>query len=293
MDSVQFRRRRKSRFRLLTILSLACIFTAPCTTVAQAASQDQSYKLGVFPFLPPARLSELFAPIAQDLGRALGKAVTFRTKKTMGSFASAAENQRYDIIYTHSVHYIRAHDIHGYRPVAKRGNREEALLVVRNDGPVRRLEDLRSRTVGMIGGGPTLDPVHLLITVSLREHGLLVDRDYAARPFKNPYECMHAVLIAEVDACSTVPVSLRRLSSDVLAKYRTIFETPAIPSSIFAVRPGISEPERLTLLNTILGWQDSSEGRNILKRLQVPRFSQATDADYDIVRQLLEKVEAQ
>ena len=59
---------------------------------AQAAPQGKNYVLGVFPHLPPRDLEEVYAPIAADLGEAIGRRIVLRSNTTFGRFMSNLDN---------------------------------------------------------------------------------------------------------------------------------------------------------------------------------------------------------
>ena len=138
-----------------------------CTPQANAA--DKPYELGVLPYLPLTRIHELYGAVAGDLGAKLGRQVRLSSKADYRSFREELRRQTYDIGFVQPFDYVDAHDKHGYLPLARRAERLDAVIVVREDSPLRAIKDLEGRTLA----NPPMDAaVSFLTTMALREAGI-------------------------------------------------------------------------------------------------------------------------
>ena len=249
------------------------------------------YTFGVFPFAPPGRLSKLFAPMVDEFEQILGKEIRFRTKSSIGIYNQELEKQTYDIVFLHPVQYVHGHDFFDYLPLARFGAPLKAILVAKADSQLQQLSDLKNKTIGLIGKFQFVDPLDLLIRISFIDQGFNLNHDAKVRYFKNPYSCQQHVLIGTIDACSTAPIALSRLEPNLQKKYRVIFSSSGIPDSTIAVHRRIPKQKRELLKRNILSWAHTESGKKIIATLHSPHFVEAMDADYNIVRDMLKRVQ--
>lgn len=266
--------------------SLACCLVfAAC--IANAAAE--TLHLGVFPYLPPGKLQELFEPIAADLEKALNRKITLSTRAEYESFASALKAQEFDIALIHPFDYPAARDRHGYLPIARRKEELRALILVSADSPIRTLADLRGKT---IANPPREAAVSYLTSMALLGAGIDpakgIKRDFG----KSHFSCMQKVLIGEADACGTAYQALMHFEKEkqLTAKFRVLHESEPISHALFVVHKRISGKERDALQARILDWQNTVAGRQIIDAGQFIPFVAAADKDYVSVRKIMNKI---
>lgn len=265
---------------------LACI-VALCASAAGAA--DKPYEFGVFPYLPATRIHELHAPMAADFEAKLARPVRLSSKSAYAAFSKELRRQTYDLALIQPFDYVDAYDKHGYLPLARRGEELQAIIVVRDDSPLRTLNDLRSRT---LASPPADAAVSQLARVALLELGI-DPKSVRQRHERNHFTCLQTLLVGIADACITAEQALRTLQAETraLAKLRVIHTTEPIPHSLFVVHRRVSRQHREILLDTIVGWPRTEEGRRLLERGRFTPFVAARNADYEAVRRYLRKLD--
>jgi phosphonate transport system substrate-binding protein len=271
--------RRRHASRLLCAAAIA--FCA-----AQANATENPYELGVLPYLPLTRIHELYGPVAGDLGAKLGRQVRLSSKADYRSFREELRRQTYDISFVQPFDYVDAHDRHGYLPVARRAERLDAVIVVREDSPLRAMKDLQGRTIA----NPPMDAaVSFLTTLALRDAG--IDPKTGVKRFygKNHYACLQSVAIGAADACGMAEGALRTIESErpTTARFRILHQSASIPPALFVVHGRVAQKDRAIILRTILEWPNTEEGRKIIERGQFVPFVVANDAEYNVVRRYL------
>jgi phosphonate transport system substrate-binding protein len=264
-------------------LHLACVM-ALCTVAAMA--DDRPYEFGVFPYLPVTKIHELHVPMARDFEAKLGRPVRLSSKGAYAAFSQALRQQTYDVAFIQPFDYVDAHDKHGYLPLARRAEDLQALIVVRDDSPLRTIRDLKGKTVAT----PPVDAaVSHLTSMALRDASIDpkvgVTRHYA----RNHFTCLQALALGVADACSTAEQALRTLQKDrrMAGSLRALHSTPPISHCLFVVHRRVPREHREILLSTILGWPKSEKGRQILEGGDFIPFVPARDADYEAVRTLV------
>jgi phosphonate transport system substrate-binding protein len=255
-----------------------------CTPQANAA--EKPYELGVLPYLPLTRIHALYGPVAGDLGAKLGREVRLSSKADYRSFREELRRQTYDISFVQPFDYVDAHDRHGYLPLARRAERLDAVIVVREDSPLRAIKDLEGRTLA----NPPMDAaVSFLTTMALRDASIDPKTGVKRYYGKNHYACLQSVAIGAADACGMAEGALRTIENErpTTARFRILHQTASIPPALFVVHARVAQKDRAIILRTILEWPKTEEGRKIIERGQFVPFVVANDAEYDVVRRYI------
>jgi len=260
--------------------------TAFAFCLGQAAAEDKSYEFGVFPYLPVTKIHDLYGPMATDLEAKLGRPVQLSSRARYDTFGDELRKQVYDIAFIQPFDYVDAHDRYGYLPLARRPGQLVALIVVRDDSPLKSLRDLGGKTVA----NPPVDAaVSHLTSMALWGAGIHPDtgvrRDYG----KNHLTCVQSVMIGAADACGVAEAALRRMEKQTATttRLRILHRTVGIPHPLFVVHKRVPIKDRDALLKTIVEWSKTEEGKAILTRGQFVPFVPANDADYEVVRRYL------
>ena len=266
------------------LLSLTLLATAPLATAA-----GEPLQMGVFPYLPPAKLQELFDPIAADFEKLLGRKVTLSSRNEYDTFTSALHQQEFDIALIHPFDYPVAHDRHGYLPVARRKDELRGLILVNADSPLKTLRDLKGKTVA---NPPREAAVSYLTSLALKDAGINPDKEVRRDFGKSHFSCMQKLLIGEADACGTARQALLHFEKEkqMTAKFRVLNETQPVSHSLFVVHRRVAEKERAALQARILDWPNTDAGRRIIDAGQFIPFIAASDADYASVRKIQKSI---
>jgi phosphonate transport system substrate-binding protein len=247
------------------------------------ADNNASYSLGVFPHLPPRDLEKVFAPLAGDLGKAVHKKVLLNSSATFDKFAANLDEEEYDIAFVQPFDYIRAADEHGYLPLATRKEKLSAIIVTRQDSPLKSLNDLRGKKLAL---PPSNSAVSRLLRAYLWKNGINPDRDIELIHFRTHFSCMQQVIIGEVVACGTAPPTRRYFEGKYNVILPVIAETRGIPHALWIVHKRVPLKDRKILLQRILSWGKTKEGRRMLADGRLAPYVPVTDAAYDVVRKL-------
>jgi phosphonate transport system substrate-binding protein len=270
--------------RLTALIFLLCLVT----WTRGASASEEGYRLGIFPYFAPTRLEEIYAPVAAELASATGKPVRFRTASSFARFFDNLRDGDYDIALIQPFFYVPAADQFGYLPLVRVQERFRSVLVTLDSSPLRDVQQLRG---GIIASPPAHVPAVHLARQSLREQGLVPDRDVSFRDFNSADSCLQQVLIGAADACVTGPLGARGFEVRHNVKLRTLLETISLPSLVFVVHPRVPEADRARMLQTLASLNTTEHGKQILERINTAAFVPANDRDYDEVRQFVAKLE--
>lgn len=282
--------RKKSRAGLSRIRRVICciVLTIAIITVlpwfAKAAddqsSPKNSYRIGVFPYLPALTIDRLYSPIAEAFSFELDRLVKLRTKASFESFKAALADQSYDIIFVHPFFLIDAMDQYSYIPVARLAKPLHAILAVEGDNPAKSLEDLLGGTIGL---PPKLSAVSDLIKTALVDAGVRPGLDVGIRHFRNKASCVQAVVLGGVTACGLPSFVLSQIEDFRKKPLRVVYKAPPVSHFAFAVHERVPEAERQKLTDLLLSWSDQEN--EIIQSTGLPDgFVRALPDDYLSVR---------
>ena len=267
------------------LLFLGGVLSTPATAVPIGAELGvvprPDYIFGVFPYLPPRDLEKVFAPIAADFSRVLGRKVQFTSSSSYEIYAGRIDKEEFDIAFMQPFDYVRAADQHGYLALAARGEPLKALIVTAPDSAVKTLDDLRGKRMSL----PPIDSaVSQLARAHLRKNGLVPDKDVTLVYHRSHISCMQQVLIDASAACATAAPAMRYFKSRMKVDMRIMSESEPIPHTLFAAQSRVPVQERALLLEAIMSWSKTPEGKEILDRGKMIPFSPVSNDAYNVVR---------
>ena len=267
------------------ILILSSVLSIPAPAVPIGAEvrtiPRPDYTFGVFPYLPPRELEQVFAPIAAEFSRVLGRKVEFTSSSSYEIYAKRIDGEEFDIAFMQPFDYVRAADQHNYLPLASRGESLKALIVTAPGSPIKTLEDLRGKRIAL---PPMESAVSHLVRDYLRKNGLVPDKDIMLAYYRSHISCMQQVLIDAAAACGTAIPAMRYFKARMKVEMSVILETDVIPHTLFAAHSRLSAQERALLLEVITSWGSTPDGKIILERGKMIPFVPITNDAYNVVR---------
>jgi phosphonate transport system substrate-binding protein len=276
------------RLGLFLALALGALAGAPPARAAETALH--------LVLTPSQKPTDLLAA-GEEFGRALGKLVGATVRVTVASdYAAVVEalrNRTADLAFVHPVGYVLA-------------NREaKAMIIARNlwhgksaftsrffvriDSGVKRLEDLRGKTIAFVD--PASSSGYVYPMVLLIQRGLVRGRDpktfFRDVVFSGAHDAsMRALLNGHVDAIASFDLAREQYLGDPAERERItwVAETEPIPEAGIAGRAGL-DPATLARVRAALLQIRGPAYAPLLKRLyEIDGFAPADDHDYDPVR---------
>jgi len=244
--------------------------------VADSSRPGRDLTLGVFPYWRPSQLATRLAPLARALESISGKRVLFHTARSFGGFMDRVDAGEYDIIFVQPLDF-RSSRAHGYLPLVRTQN-VEAQLYVLQDSPYRRVQDLRGRRVAM---PPALSAMSKLGTAELRSAGLNPGRGVQIDYLPTHDACIRAVALGRDAACVTVGKVLEMISREQKVKLRSIATFGNIPGPLFLIHRGVPARLRTRILEQMLAWNQTAQGRKLLARTDLGPLSRVDEDAYE------------
>lgn len=268
-----------------------------CLCGAASVQADQNVLLfGVFPRWNAAITVREYTPLVEELSRELGRTVRIETDKDFESFMRRTYGREFDIIHVNQLQYVRAHTRAGYQAIARICEDPycmiAAAIVTRTDTGISTINDLRGKTIAF--GDRNAMVSHILAKALLLEFGVHPS-DYKSIFTKNPPNALLAVYNRTADAAGIGSNLLTRRElrqrMDVSA-LKVLAESRPIPQLPVAVRAGLEPILVERIKSALLTLEARPRGREALRHAGILRFEAAVDADYDVVRKIVNEVDA-
>lgn len=281
-----------------TPLLAACLFCflllLGSGSLYAAEPAKKEYVLGVFPFLPSANLEGIFAPIAAELSKALGKPVRLRLTSSYDTFVQALQDQTFDIVHIHPFDYVQFGRQKGYHPLVARSEDLFALFSVKSGSPIAKLSDLKGKRLGT---PPATGAVTYLALDAIHKAGLTPGKNLSVRNFPNHLACLQQLQIGSVDSCATSSGTLKTFESQFGLPLKRIGHSISISHTLFAAHNQIPATDREIIKKTLLA-SSLSQVDPHLRQLFIETgnastgnyFKAVSDKDYESSRRILKRL---
>lgn len=279
-----------AHFILLTITVLFGSTAAPAASAevdSYTGMPEGEYRFGVFPYLSPIRLEQIYAPAGAAFQRATGSRFHFRTATTFKHFFKRLAKGHYDLVLIQPFWYPPAVDQFNYIPLVRMSEPFTSLIVVPDNSPLRTVSDLEGK---VIATPPAFVPVVHMARKALTDLGLIPDEKLTLRAFKSVDSCFQQVFVGKADACISPPFAPAVVEEKMQVKLRVLLETPGIPNLTLLAHPRLPEEQREIIRQQVLGWPNDPKGKQILSAMKTSHFIPAMDSDYAAVRELVRAI---
>jgi phosphonate transport system substrate-binding protein len=265
---------------LLSLMALNPVLSAQNST-------ERSLILGVFPYLSPIRMDDIYAPVSQELSSNLGLRIKFTTSSNLPKFREKLKSGYYDIAIVQPVLYPFAVDTIGYIPLVRMEEPIFSVIMVLESSPLRSIEDLKGKKIAT---PPVFGPIVGLAKRSLVKQGISPDTDIIFETNKTVGSCFQKVLVGQADACLAPDFAVKPFEKSMGVKLRTLLRSEGIPNQSLMVHPRVSEQDRSNIRQTLLSWRYSEKGRNLLNSMSTKGFVEFSDSEYDTVRNFVREL---
>lgn len=250
---------------------------------------EDSLTLWIHPYLPATELTRRFSPLAEYLSREVGLPVSIRVQKSYKSHIERTGNDEADIAYVGPVSYVKIVETYGEKPLlARMAVRGEpvffGMIIVREDSPIRSLEDLSGGSFAF--GDPNSTMSHLVPRYMLEKGGVPVGKLAKHEFLGSHHNVALAVLGGYFDAGG--------VKEEVYYEYRErglrmLAKSPPIAEHVFMTRSTLSTAIQESLRKAMLDLHEDAGGAAILTSLKsdVTALVKVDDGDYDSLRKIL------
>lgn len=213
-----------------------------------------------------------------------------------GSLAKQLEDGTIHLAAVGAVTYLQAAaQQSGLIPLVRGKNsqnkaRYRAVFVVRPDSPIRRIDELRGRSLAF--GAVDSTQGHLIPRIMLAQQGVTLNQLEKYEYTGSHKNCAEAVLSRRFDACGLQDTLAERLVKE--NQLRILAQSNDYPSSGIVASPALPVDVRVKVLQALLDFDPLRREKSRLyqwERSEMPNgFVVANPGDYDELKQWLERL---
>jgi phosphonate transport system substrate-binding protein len=269
----------KSPVKQALVAGLAglCFLVAVTGTRAQTprqAAPAKELRVVFVAYENPDQLLEDVRPVVAYLEQRLGRKVRAFVATDYAGVVEALRNETADVGFMGPLQYLLAHQQAGAAAILGEVYNGQptymARIFVRKDSGIRKLEELRGKTIAFVD--PLSSSGYLYPLETFRRAGLIANREAAEEFFRKIYfaggdeQAIRAVLNKFVDAAGIGQYSFNLLRPEERDQVVPIGESPKIPSHCVVVRKAL-DAGSVTAIQEALLALNSGSNRGLLKQL--------------------------
>jgi phosphonate transport system substrate-binding protein len=263
----------------LRVISALAILFPPALPAAPAAPQGETLTLGVFPYISANQMMEQLSPLCKRIEEALGKKVTLVSAPDFLSYVDRTAKGEYDLVLTAAHMGNLAEKRDGWQRVVQSGQKTAAVLLVRQESSVQGLEDLRNKKI-TVGNRRSL--TYLLAKEAIADKGILLDKDMKVIETATFSNVVQSVFLGEADVGATPTLlwdNWEHVNAEQHHQLREIFRTRSAASSFLVMASPKTDQETIRrLIDSLLHFQDTTEGKTFFQKSQFGSFQPLDDA---------------
>jgi len=261
------------------VLSAALIFAS--TVFSAAAAEMASLSFGIPPQQSPTELSKRWTPVLHYLSEKSGLNLQLKTAKDIPIFHHQIMEGLYDIAYVNPNTYIAANKAAGYRAFAKgKDGKSFGLILVRKDGPIKRLAQLNGQTMAFPSNTALMATV--LPLKHLEKEKVAVKIQYVFS-IDSVYRSVAKGLFA---AGGGEARTFGALDPEIRDQLTILWRSGDLPPFPFFAHPRVPAATLVKLQKAMIAMGQDPQGQALLKAVNIHAFDTADDAEYNVVREL-------
>jgi phosphonate transport system substrate-binding protein len=273
------------RYTAAFILLLA-LFPYTFSGIAQA---EETLTLAVHPYLPVKEIITRFTPLADYLGKEIGRPVSVRVGRDYDEHIVHVGNDRADIAFMGPASYVTMVAKYGKKPILARLEIRgqpvfQGHFIIRQDSPLKTLVDLKGKRFAFGDRDSTMS--HLVPQYMLEKAGVTLDKLAYHKFLGSHNNVVLAVLSGDFDAGAVKDEVFDKFAPRGL---RSLASTPFFSEHLFVTRSSLPPNTIQAIRAAMVKLKYTPEGREILKAVnpKTTALVPAADTDYDNLRQIL------
>jgi len=252
-------------------------------SASPARAEEQEYEFGVLPQVATAKLAEMWVPFLEKLSEKSGVKLKFVTAPNISEFGARAASGTYPFYYHNTLAYVQQDD--RYAAFAREvGAKTVGVLIVAKDSKLKKLSDLKGKTVAIPSAGSFGAAVLPLYAVQ-NEGGLELQKDVKVTVSGSHEAGYQAVLQGKADAAGGLTRTFELFPAESRDGLRIFYTTKAYSPLPFAARNDVPASVVAKVQKALVDFSKDAANAPLLEALNMKKgFEAAKPADWDDVR---------
>ena len=288
----------------LLVLILLKLSFQPLFESQELGSAANPIKIALTPSVDAQKITLSADELVNFLEQYTGYHFTYMVPASYIAVVEALGSGKADVAIMNTFSYLLAHEKYGARAVLKVVRRYgettyKGQFITRVDSGIDSLQDIAGKRIAYVD--PASTSGYLLPKAMLDSLGIKPAEEVFAMKHDNVVTMVYQ---GQVDVGATyysppdtatgeyldARARVKQQFPDVFEKIKIIGFTQDIPNDPVVVRKDLPEEMVRKIVEGLLAFQSTPEGRKALYEIySVEGFASATDADYDVIRNILRK----
>ena len=267
-----------------TAFCLLVLLCGPCSSVSA-----EDYILSMPPLFSVEQLTAMLYPLAARLSEETGNDIRLLLTKNVDQYTAEVLHGNIVIGYENPSIYVNISNVHEAIASAVTTQHDilsKGIIISRPESGISGIEDLKGKKIMIVSresaGG------FLSQKLTLKEKGIDVERDCQLTEAANHREenVIISVSVGDVDAGFISEYALHKADQYIVpGSITSVVKTAPLPNWVVSISRKMPQVQKDDLLEALLSLPPESPA---LKALGISAFKTASDADYDIIRDIIE-----
>lgn len=256
---------------LSLLLSLHCTFV----------SAENTLVFGIVPQQSASKLAQLWNPIFEEISRETGLNVQFATAPDIPTFEKRLALGEYDIAYMNPYHYVVFNKSGGYKALAKVKDKQlKGIIVVAKNSAFKTFDDLNNTTIAF--------PAPAAFAASIITQSDLAKRNvnFTAKYVSSHDSVYRTVVKGIYPAGGGVLRTLNTIPKEIRDQLTVLWTTKGYTPHAIATHPRVTEDDAQKIQLALTAMGNNAQGQKLLNRIKIKEFENASDSDWDDIREL-------
>lgn len=249
--------------KLKQFIALVFLLFFASTGFSEGERQVKPLRLGMLPSLSLQKLFERFTPLQQYLEKTLKRPVILLTAANYETYIQRASEYEYDLYFAAPHMAALAEADSGYRPVSMFTRDLSGYLIVRKDGPIKKVLDLKGRTVS---APETLAIITMMGETLLEEYQLIPGKDVIIDYTPTHNNAILALTAGKVDAAIASTAIFDIAKPEIREQLSILSTTKNVSHLMFMASPKLSDTEYAQLIDVMLHFTANGPGKEFFTR---------------------------
>ncbi len=260
-------------YRIITVLLLSFLFSANALA--------KEYTFSIVPQQSSKKLAKLWGPVLEKISADTGLTIKFATAKDIPTFEARLAEGQYDFAYMNPYHFTVFNQKPGYVAIAHQSNKRiTGIMVVKKNSGIKNLDQLNGETLAF--PSPAAFAATILPTAELNSEGI----KYRTKYVSSHDSVYLAVARGLFPAGGGIVRTFNNTDPAIRSQLEIMWKSNGYTPHAFTAHPSVESSDRSKVARALANFQDSEEGRALLKSLNFNGIQLAADIDWNDVRNL-------
>lgn len=222
----------------------------------------------------------------------VGRRAVFSQRRTYAEINQLVKNQQVDIAFVCSGPYVTGHDQFGMEllvaPVVKGQQVYHSYFIVHQKNPITSFEELRGKRFAFTD--PHSNSGYLVPTYLLSQQEETPATFFSETFYTNSHDnSIHAVAEGLTEGAavdSLIWEFMNSVDPELTSQTKVIGKSPPYGIPPVVINPSLNLELKQGLKGAFLSIHRDAEARQLLRQIQIERFEEVEDSNYDSVREM-------